>query len=120
MIAKMAVALTAKSSELALDRWRLMGIILGILGIVDATYLTWSKLADVAPFCGGLGSCSTVLHSEFSVLFGMPISILGAAAYLVLLVLLLSETRVALLREWGAILTFGIALGGLLISAYLT
>jgi len=30
-----------------------------------------------------------------------------------LLVLLLSETRVALLREWGAILTFGIALGGL-------
>lgn len=111
--------LSSRFSKLGLDRWQLTGIILCIIGVLDASYLTWTKLVDVEPYCAGLGNCSMVLQSDYSVVFGIPISIFGAAGYLTLMALFWFESRVALLREWGATLTFGVALGGAAISAYL-
>ena len=99
---------------------------LAIAGVAVAGYLSWVALDDEQEAaCSGVGDCQTVQSSEYSEIAGVPIAVLGLGMYLVLLAL------VAARRWWGALrddeapqalagLTFALALGGTLYSAYLT
>lgn len=63
--------------------------ILGFLGFSDATYLTVEHYKNVIPSCSFAHGCETVLTSQYSALFGIPIALIGAAFYLALMALLL-------------------------------
>ncbi len=95
-------------------------VVAAALGLLDAGYLTWLKLSHNVAACGGLGDCETVNNSRFSEIGPVPIALLGAGAFLLMLALLLWEKRagggVAIAR-YGV---FALALIGTLYSAYLT
>jgi dihydroorotate dehydrogenase subfamily 2 len=61
-------------------------IILALLGILDAGYLTWEHYNHVIPSCA-IGSwfpdCGKVLTSPYSSLFGIPLALLGLIHYTV-------------------------------------
>eukprot|EP00268_Persea_americana_P042474 TRINITY_DN4250_c0_g2_i3.p1 TRINITY_DN4250_c0_g2~~TRINITY_DN4250_c0_g2_i3.p1 ORF type:complete len:364 (-),score=78.52 TRINITY_DN4250_c0_g2_i3:336-1427(-) len=55
---------------------------LGALGFLETGYLTYVKLTNTDAFCPiGGGSCSDVLNSDYSVVFGVPLPLIGMAAY---------------------------------------
>lgn len=56
---------------------------LGGIGFVETSYLSYLKLTNSDAFCplGGGGSCGSVLNSEYSVIFGIPLPLIGMVAY---------------------------------------
>jgi len=112
--------MTAVTRHPAQDRLRWASLILALLGALDASYLTYIKLAHVAALCRGVGDCESVNSSVYSQIYGIPIAILGLAAYLAVVALLALEPRSPLLQDYAPLAVFGLALTGTLYSAYLT
>ncbi|GMY11143.1 thiol-disulfide oxidoreductase LTO1 [Fagus crenata] len=55
---------------------------LGGLGFLETTYLTYLKLTNSDPFCPiGGGSCGDILNSDYAVVFGVPLPLIGMVAY---------------------------------------
>lgn len=120
MSAKTAPAAPGWLAEIRLDRLRLASLVLVLLGIANAGYLSWTKFSAVSIYCGpGSSACDAVSASVYGYLFGIPVSYLGLASYLVLLALLGLETQHPLLKTNGPVLVFGLTLFGTLFSAYL-
>jgi uncharacterized membrane protein len=88
---------------------------LAAVGVAAATYLSILHLAGEVPICaaGGKG-CSTVTTSEYAELGPVPVTMLGLAGYLLLLV------SAALASDLGRIAGMFLALVGFGFSAYLT
>src|SRR5512135_1947023 len=96
-------------------------LVVTIIGLVDALYLTYIKLSNTTAGClPGVGNCEVVNTSVYSQVFGIPIAIFGALAYIALLAIFLFEDRLPFLEENAGSLIFGITLVGVLYSAYLT
>lgn len=62
-------------------------LIFAFTGFADATYLSVEHYQNKIPPCT-LGGCESVLTSQYAQIFGIPVSLLGALFYLVLLILL--------------------------------
>lgn len=106
------------SSRVWLSRLQLILIVLGI-GI--AGYLTYVKLFDLEPVCGGLGDCEAVQTSIYSELLGVPVAIWGLLSYVALLVIYLVKR--SNWRDLGGVARQGfflVTLIGVMYSAYLT
>jgi uncharacterized membrane protein len=95
-------------------------MILAILGAVDAIYLYIYKLTGNPHMCLGNGGCHNVNFSPYSEINGIPVSMCGLAAYLAIICILFLEARLKLAKENGPLAIFGISLGGVAFSAYLT
>ncbi|KAG9441816.1 hypothetical protein H6P81_017670 [Aristolochia fimbriata] len=55
---------------------------LGAVGLAETGYLTYLKLTNSAAFCPvGGGKCSDVLNSDYAVIFGVPLPLIGIIAY---------------------------------------
>lgn len=103
------------------QRVRFGVVVAAVIGLVDSIYLTWIKLTHNEASClVGIGNCETVNTSRYSEISGIPIALVGALAYLILLVLVLLEARKAISTENSSTLIFGIGLAGFLYSLYLT
>lgn len=103
------------------QRTRTWLLILNILGIAIAGYLSWVKLSDTEAVCGGLGNCHAVQNSEFAYLLGIPVAYLGLLLYLAIFaVLWLGPRWPELWQAWGALATFALTFAGVLFSTYLT
>lgn len=95
-------------------------IVTGI-GLLDAVYLIILKYSNNKAMCiQGLGDCWSVNISRYSMIGGIPVSVLGALAYLAILALLLLELRGGIWKSQGVMINFGLSLIGVLFSAYLT
>jgi uncharacterized membrane protein len=57
-------------------------LIVAIIGFADASYLTIEHYRGVIPPCSTTEGCEVVLTSTYSVIFGVPTSLLGALYYL--------------------------------------
>lgn len=55
---------------------------LSFLGFLDALYLTILHYASIPVSCGAFTECSRVLSSEYAVILGIPLAVLGIAYYL--------------------------------------
>lgn len=99
---------------------RLLSIILAAVGLLDSIYLTYVKIANRYALCGPIGDCESVNSSQYSEVYGIPIALFGAGAYLIIILLLGLEFRGGSWREYGPMSVFGISLAGVLYSAYLT
>jgi uncharacterized membrane protein len=96
-------------------------LVASTIGFIDSVYLAVLKLTENKAMCiQGSGGCWTVNTSEYSSVFGIPISVLGAAAYIVLIILTLSDNKLSFLHGLAPQLSFGIATTGFLYSIYLT
>lgn len=94
-------------------------IVLSILGILDAAYLTYVKVIEDG-VCAVGGGCAIVNTSPYASLWGIPIAAIGGAAYVVMLVVLLLEERSDFFAINGGLIVFGLSLIGVLYSVYLT
>lgn len=99
---------------------RRAGIVLSLIGLLVALYLVYIKFDPASTLCLASGGCEKVNTSMYSEVRGIPVAALGALAYVILLGIFLFETRFALLEEYGPVVAFGLALAGVLYSAYLT
>src|SRR5215208_6371326 len=94
---------------------RIASLLLSVLGIGVAGYLTYVHYADISPICaGGSGGCEKVQASDQSRLAGIPVALLGLLSYITLLVLNVLEGELA---RTGAAL---VAVVGFGFSVYLT
>lgn len=100
---------------------RRVQLLLVLVGLVVAGYLSYLKLAAAPAVCLATGpfDCNVVLNSQYSELAGLPIAYLGLAVYIAIGSIQLLERRVAFLRQWGLLLIFGIALFAWLFSMWL-
>jgi len=55
--------------------------VLSLLGLADAIYLTIGHMTGQTVRCTIIAGCSEVLSSPYAVLAGMPLALVGAAAY---------------------------------------
>jgi uncharacterized membrane protein len=94
--------------------------ILAILGMADAIYLLIYKLTGNSHMCLGNGGCHDVNFSPYSMIYGIPVSVFGMAAYLAILVILFLEGHLKIAEENGPLAIFGISLGGVAFTVYLT
>ncbi len=95
-------------------------IILSILGALDALYLLIYKITGNNQMCLGNGGCHNVNFSSYSEIYGIPVSLLGLVAYLVIIAVVFLESRLQFAEENGPLAVFGISLVGVAFSAYLT
>jgi uncharacterized membrane protein len=95
-------------------------IIVSAIGIAISIYMTIFKLTDNAAMCLGNGGCSVVNASRYSEIYGIPVAVVGLGGYLAIVAALFLETRSAFFKENGNLLAFGMALIGVMFTAYLT
>ena len=100
---------------------RTISIIVVVIAMIIAGYLTYLKYANVDAICleSGPFDCGTVLNSVYSEINGIPIALLGLIVDVIVLVLLLLEPRVDFLKQNGAIFIFGVVLFAFIYSVYL-
>jgi uncharacterized membrane protein len=95
-------------------RLRMAAIVLAIVGLGVATYLTYIHYKGINPACGLGANCIKVQTSEWSKLAGVPVAVLGLLGYVGILASLFVPGEAGLVA--GAL----IALVGFGFSAYLT
>jgi uncharacterized membrane protein len=61
-------------------------LVIALLGFADASYLTIEHFRGVIPPCTIVSGCEVVLTSAYSFILGIPVSLLGAIYYLIILV----------------------------------
>jgi uncharacterized membrane protein len=92
---------------------RLTAAIAALAGVGVAGYLTWAHYADSAVVCVAGGSCEKVQESEYASIAGVPVAVMGLAAYTAILSLIAWDSPSARLSAAT------VALIGVLFSAYL-
>jgi uncharacterized membrane protein len=55
--------------------------VLSVLGLADALYLTIEHVTGQSVRCTIVAGCSEVLSSQYAVVAGVPLALIGAAAY---------------------------------------
>ena len=95
-------------------------VAISIIGAADAVYLLIYKLTGNPHMCLGNGGCHNVNFSPYAEINGIPISVFGICAYLAIICILVLEARVKIAKDNGPLAIFGISLGGVAFSAYLT
>jgi uncharacterized membrane protein len=95
---------------------RIAMIVLTVLGIALASYLTYIHYAGIKPLCGtNGGGCEIVQTSQYSELVGVPVALIGLLGYVAILgSLLLPES------ETSRLATVVFTVVGCGFSAYLT
>src|ERR1041385_7268418 len=70
--------------EITAKRRNLLFIVIGVLslcGLADAIYLTIEHVTGQSVRCTIVAGCSEVLSSSYAVVAGIPLAMIGAAAY---------------------------------------
>lgn len=94
---------------------RIAMIVLALIGLGIASYLTYVHYAGIKPACTAGESCTKVQTSVYSKLAGVPVALMGLIGYVAILAsLLVRET------ETSRFATLIFTLGGFGFSAYLT
>ena len=99
---------------------RLATVALAVIGLAVSTYLTIVHYAPVPLVCLGTTGCEEVNRSIYSLVAGVPVALVGAAAYLAMLAVLWAESLKVIKSDEALLAVFGLALAGVLYSAYLT
>lgn len=67
---------------------RRVSTFLGILGLADSAYLSYSRFFGGEVACVVTRGCATVAESEYSVFLGVPLAYIGVMYYVTILTLL--------------------------------
>jgi uncharacterized membrane protein len=105
-----------------LDRYRGYSIpTLALLGLGVSAYLSYVEISQTEAVCGPVGECNIVQSSQYAQIFGVPIALIGALFYLLILGLWLSlrQSRADWTR-WIPVTLLLLSGLGVLFSIYLT
>ncbi|MGI8506607.1 MAG: vitamin K epoxide reductase family protein [Solirubrobacteraceae bacterium] len=103
------------SSAVSADRrLRIAILVLSLIGIGIAGYLTYVHYEGLKVLCLSSGGCETVQASSYAKLAGVPVAVLGLVGYIGIL------GSLAIRGELGRVAAFAIALVGFGFSLYLT
>jgi uncharacterized membrane protein len=94
---------------------RTLRVAVGVLaaaGAAVAGYLVYARYTDTTLACA-TGGCETVQRSDYAVIVGVPVAVLGLLAYVALFATAFTRSEIA--RVAGAV----IAVSGTLFAAYL-
>jgi uncharacterized membrane protein len=94
---------------------RITLIVLTLLGLAVASYVTYVHYAGIKPACTAGESCTKVQTSRYSELAGVPVALIGLIGYVVILASLLAPES-----ETTRFATTALTLGGFAFSVYLT
>ena len=111
-----------KTKNGALFSARNLSFVVLFFAILVSGYLSYLKLdtsAHAVCVPGEIFDCGTVLNSVYSEITGIPIAWLGLGVNLVVVSLLLLETRVNFFSQYSVPLVFGLLLFATLFSVYL-
>ena len=104
-----------------MKKYRIPALILSLLGVANAIYLTIIKYANNPQLCiQGVGNCWSVNISRYSELFGIPVALLGAITFSFLTVAIWLENSKHSWSKLTIYFEFGVSLFGVMFSAYLT
>lgn len=90
-------------------------IVLAIVGLGVASYLTYVHFAGIKPACTAGESCTKVQTSVYSKLAGVPVALMGLIGYIAILGSLLAPEN-----ETSRFATLAFTVAGFGFSAYLT
>ena len=91
-------------------------VVLDLVALVIAGYLSVVELGGGVPYCGALHGCETVAQSEYARIAGIPVAVVGVVASLVLLALALAWIRTG--RAALLDLSYALSLVGVMFEAY--
>src|SRR5262245_61008662 len=94
---------------------RIAMLVLTVLGLAVAGYLTYIHYAGIKPVCSAGGSCEKVQTSAYADLAGVPVALIGLIGYVAILASLLVPQT-----ETSRLATAAFTSVGLGFSAYLT
>jgi uncharacterized membrane protein len=94
---------------------RISLIVLAVVGLGVASYLTYVHYAGIKPACTAGESCTKVQTSVYSKLAGVPVALIGLIGYIAILASLLAPEG-----ETSRLATMAFTLLGFAFSAYLT
>jgi len=70
---------------------RVASIVVAVIGLGIAAYLTVVHYAGDAPVCAIAHGCATVQKSDYAMLAGVPVALLGALGYIAILAALIRD-----------------------------
>lgn len=75
-----------------------------VVGFCDSVYLTVEHYANLTPPCSLVYGCESVLTSKYSVVYGIPMALLGALYYLavILALILYLDIKRDFIIKWAA------------------
>ena len=76
---------------------------LAILGLAISAYLTWVHYAGIEPVCTGVSDCERVQSSDYAVLVGIPVAVIGVLGYAAILASLKMRLEVTALLAYLAV-----------------
>ncbi len=94
---------------------RITLLVLTLLGLAVASYVTYVHYAGIKPACTAGESCTKVQTSRYSEIGGVPVALIGLIGYIVILGSLLAPQG-----ENARFATAALTVGGFAFSAYLT
>lgn len=107
---------------LAADIFYIIIFILGMCGFMVAIHIRNHKVKNMPLVCMAGFDCHTVVHSDYSRFFGIPVEILGMVYYVsisfIYLLLFFVSVPQAMLADLSILLT-AVSLGAFLFSIYL-
>jgi uncharacterized membrane protein len=109
-----ATATAGRQRDTTDRRLRIAILVLSLIGIGVAGYLTYVHYEGLKVLCLSSGGCETVQASKYAKLDGVPVALLGLLGYIGILGSLLVR------GDLGRVAAFGIALTGFGFSMYLT
>ena len=91
-------------------------VVLDVIGLAIAGYLSVVELGGGVPYCGPLHGCETVAQSEYARIGGIPVAVYGVILSTVLLVLALAWVK----TDKPALLDvhYGLSLIGVIFEIY--
>lgn len=97
-------------------------LVLSVIGLAVAGYLTYVETQAVAAVCGPVGDCNAVQSSPYAKLFGvLPVGLLGMMGYVAILAAWLwGHFRSDRLADYAPLAVHGMTVFGVLFSTYLT
>lgn len=104
---------------MSLSRPSVATLVMAVVGLMIAGYLTWAHYQHDALVCG-LGDCETVQSSEYSEIAGIPIALLGMLMFATVIgLVVLRATRPAMADHASVAIVF-LTLASVLYYGYLT
>lgn len=94
-------------------------VVLTIIGLLVSIYMTIYKVTSNDNMCVGSKDCSVVNASKYSEVNGIPVAVVGAIGYSVLLGLLWLERKPGFFKDNGSMIFFSIALIGFFFTLWL-
>jgi len=98
---------------------RTVTVVLAMIGTLLSAYLTYVHYSGELALCLGAGGCETVQSSTYAEIAGLPVAVIGLAAFASVTVMAILRLRAGS-AAWTLTGLFGITFAGTLFALYLT